>query len=61
MATTEVAGTEASGDEAAELAKQLQNPVASLISGPLTPCKTNRAGITPSPQLHHEYPHTAPA
>jgi hypothetical protein len=34
MATTEVAGTEAGGDEAAELAKQLQNPVASLISVP---------------------------
>ena len=34
MATAEVAGTEAGGDQAAELAKQLQNPVASLISLP---------------------------
>jgi hypothetical protein len=34
LATAEVAGTEAGGDEAAELAKQLQNPVASLISVP---------------------------
>ena len=33
-ATPEVAGTEAGGDQAAELAKQLQNPVASLISVP---------------------------
>src|SRR5450432_101627 len=34
MATAEVAGTEAGGDQAAELAKQLQNPVANLISVP---------------------------
>jgi hypothetical protein len=34
MATAEVAGEEAGTDEAAELAKQLQNPVASLISVP---------------------------
>ncbi len=34
MATSEVAGTEAGGDQAAELAKQLQNPVANLISVP---------------------------
>jgi hypothetical protein len=33
-ATEEATGTEAGGDEAAELAKQLQNPVASLISVP---------------------------
>src|SRR5450432_1422237 len=34
VATAEVAGTEAGGDQAAELAKQLQNPVANLISVP---------------------------
>jgi hypothetical protein len=34
MATAEVAGEEAGTDEGAELAKQLQNPVASLISVP---------------------------
>jgi hypothetical protein len=33
-AKPEAAGTDAGGDEAAELAKQLQNPVASLISVP---------------------------
>ncbi len=33
-AATESAGTEAGGDEAAELAKKLNNPVSSLISVP---------------------------